>query len=260
MTLFDTHTHFDGLSPADFYEEGRAAGVKYMLVAGSDYATACEAKIFSEHIPNSWFSAGAHPHDARDADPDAFDAFFSHKKNAAAGEIGLDYYYDFSEREKQISVFKSFLGKALEHNLPAVVHCRDKDGSQKAYEDAHEILCDFSKSGGKFVMHCFAGDEFWLEKFLSIGSYIGFAGILTFSKGENVRALLRKTPLERILFETDSPYLAPAPFRGKKNHPALLVHTVKKAAEILSSEFETLAEISTRNAFTLFKKASRDEI
>jgi TatD DNase family protein len=257
MILFDTHTHIDAKikTPATFYDRAKTAGVKFLLVVGSNIESSVEAKNFAAPIPNVWFAAGIHPHEATDADILAIKELFSHEKSVAVGETGLDYYYELSGREKQHSLFKASLREALEFDLPAIIHCRDKDSSGEAYSDCFEILKDFASAGGRFVMHCFTGDTLWLEKFLSIGAYISFGGIITFAKGENVRELLRLTPLDKILLETDSPYLAPIPFRGKTNHPEYLVYTAKKAAEILSCDIAVLAKESVNNSFKLFKKA-----
>ncbi|HPN84635.1 MAG TPA: TatD family hydrolase [Victivallales bacterium] len=257
MTLFDTHVHFSEKDPEAFYERSKAAGVDFLLIVGANVASSFEARNFAEQISKAWFSPGIHPHDAGKEDFSLLHELISHRKSVAIGETGLDYYYEFSERIKQKNLFEKSLSAALERKLPAVVHCRDKDPSGQAYSDCFEYLNDFSSAGGRFVMHCFTGDNSWLEKFLSIGAYISFGGIITFGKGENVRELLRRTPLERILFETDAPYLAPNPLRGKPNHPEYLPITVKKAAEVLSCELEVLAEKTVDNSFELFSKAER---
>lgn len=256
MKLFDTHAHLDGGDPADFHRRALAGGVDSMLISGADIETSFAAMEFASAFGGAWFSAGIHPHDAGE-DFSRICGLLGHARCVAVGETGLDYYYELSDRRRQRPLLEISLQAALRLGLPAVIHCRDKEGADGAYADCHAILRDFSLGGGRFVMHCFTGSRKWLDEFLLLGAYIGFGGIITFSKGENVRELLRATPEDRILFETDSPYLAPAPFRGKPNHPEYLPFIVEKAAGILGRDVEDLAAKSVDNSFAMFTKAER---
>ncbi|MCK5845495.1 MAG: TatD family hydrolase, partial [Victivallales bacterium] len=199
-------------------------------------------------------SAGTHPHDAESNvnEVDKFSCLLKKESCRAVGEIGLDYFYENSDRGKQIQVFKKFLGLSLSFELPAIVHCRDADDSETAYEDAGALLKPFAAAGGRFVVHCFTGTTHWAEKFLEWGAYIGITGIVTFPKAENVREVAAMIPNERLLLETDSPYLAPVPFRGKTNHSKYLPVVAEKIAEVRNTDPAEIAATTTRNAFELF--------
>lgn len=252
MELFDTHFHIDSEKTFDEYaQESEAAGVKYLLAVGSDFSSSLEAQSFAEHTHNAFFAAGVHPHESENEKRSAADFanFAENPSFAAVGEIGLDYFYEYSNRNMQRKVFESFLELSVELKKPAVVHCRDANGRFDAYSDAYSILKDFASEGGNFTVHCFTGTEFWAEKFLELGAYLGFTGIVTFKKAENVRNALRICPDERILIETDSPYLAPVPVRGKKNLSAYLPYIAERISEIKALKFADFAEISRKNAF-----------
>lgn len=255
MILFDTHFHYyREYSPEDYFAEAEAAGVKYMLAAGGGYKETLDAQYFASENRNCWFSAGVHPHGASDFNDDImrFAEFRKDEKLVAVGEIGLDYYYEHSEKRKQLEVFSEFLAFALECKLPAIVHCRDRDNSEEAYFQTYNLLTAFSGKGGRFVVHCFTGSVKWAEKFLELGGFIGITGIITFPKAENVRDVLKMVPDKSLLLETDSPYLAPVPHRGQKNHPRYLKEIALKAAAVRNMEFDKFAELTTANAFSFF--------
>jgi len=257
--LFDTHAHInENENPSEFRTVTSENGVEYILLCGSDIKTSLLSAKFAKSEKNVFFSAGIHPHSAQE-DPSYIKKLMGEEKCIAVGECGLDYFYNFTNKEQQLFTFKKQIDYAFEYSLPLVIHCRDKEDSDSAYKDCFNCLIDFTNTGGKFVMHCFTGSELWLKEFLKIGAYVGFGGIITFPKGENVRKLLKITPLDRILFETDSPYLTPAPHRGKINHPRFLPIIVKKAAELLSVTEEDLSNISLKNSFELFKKVKNIE-
>jgi TatD DNase family protein len=256
MELFETHFHYYGhLSPEDYYRDLCGSQPAWLLAAGADYEESRTAKRFADTFDNAWFSAGVHPHSAANY-PDGikkFDCFTGDPKLVAIGEIGLDYFYEHSDRSSQQKVFEQFLAHALDVNLPAIVHCRDQDDSEDAYNDAYPLLKDFAAAGGSFELHCYAGTPVWAEKFLALGAYLGITGIVTFPKAENIRENLRVIPLDRLLLETDSPYLAPKPFRGKKNNPGYLIHVAEKCAEVLGLPLASLAAATTGNAFNFFR-------
>lgn len=255
MELFDTHFHYydKGQSPREYYEDIKIPELKYLLAAGADFEESRTARRFAEEIENSWFSAGVHPHSAAEFETiEVFDEFKGHDKLVAIGEIGLDYFYDNSPRKIQRSVMEQFLVLALQWNLPAIVHLRDVDDKFDAYADGLAMLKDFAGDGGRFVVHCFSGTPGWAEKFLELGAFLGVTGIVTFPRANNIRETLTVIPDERLLIETDSPYLAPVPYRGKTNNPGYVIKVAEQIAEERGSETEKIAELTTGNAFRLF--------
>lgn len=257
MNLFDTHFHYysGDDEPLIYAARARRAGIRYLLAVGANYEESVTAMRFSSLNDECWFSAGVHPHEASKFvdDISMFDEFIEEPKLAALGEVGLDYFYENSKRDVQVKVFSRFCELALKHHLPLIVHCRDKQDSEAAYDDAWQILPEFSKKGGRFVLHCFTGTRDWCVKFLELGAYISVGGIITFPKAANVRELLDVIPEQRLLLETDSPYLAPIPHRGKRNHPEYLAVVAEQLAKLKGMPVEKIAEMTTANAFNLFK-------
>ena len=257
MELFDTHFHYysDDGDPLKYAGKARMAGIRYLLAVGANYEESKVARQFSSLNDECWFSVGVHPHEASSfADGiSVFDEFIEEPKLAALGEVGLDYFYENSGRDVQVKVFSAFCELALKHNLPLIVHCRDKQDSEAAYDDACQILPGFSKRGGRFVLHCFTGTRVWCGRFLELGAYISVGGIITFPKASNVRELLEVIPDQRLLLESDAPYLAPIPHRGKRNHPEYLAVVAEHVARLKGIPVGRIAEITTANAFNLFK-------
>ena len=255
MKLFDTHFHYydKGQTPREYYESIKTPELKYLLAVGANLEESRTAQSFSEEIENSWFSAGVHPHSATEFENiEVFEEFKGNCKLAAIGEIGLDYFYDNSPRKIQRFVMEQFLILALQWNLPAIVHIRDSDGKFDAYADAIAMLKDFASDNGQFVVHCFSGTPCWAEKFLEFGAFLGVTGIVTFPRAANIRETLRVIPDERLLIETDSPYLAPIPYRGKTNNPGYVIKVAQKVAEERAESIEKIAKLTTENAFSLF--------
>ena len=270
MRLFDTHFHFGGeATPIEFMGAVREdlrlaldrAGIAnigevavFVAAMGGDYLESLRAREFAAVVPNSRFAAGVHPHNAAEylKSPQDFSTFFSDPKLVAVGELGLDYFYELSDREAQRQVFGMFLALALEHELPVVVHLRDRDGALDAYRDGLELLEPFAAKGGRFVVHCYAGNAEYMECFLDLGAYVGVTGMVTFKAAENIRENLRNIPDDRLLIETDSPYLAPVPFRGRTNTPGLVALVAAAAAKVRGMDFEALAELTTRNACNFY--------
>ena len=250
MNIFDTHFH---LLPEDDLQEivnsALGKGVTGMLVAGSPIN---QTRSMLERIassPHVYAAVGVHPHEAEKfiGKIKEFRQLSQHPKVKAIGEIGLDYFYENSPVETQQRVFKTFLDLAVETNLPAIVHCRD------AFEDCYQIIKERLQGNFLFVIHCFTGSKDWAIRFLDLGGYLSFNGILTFKTSERVRDVLKEIPTDRLLFETDSPYLAPVPFRGKKNEPANMVHIIERAAFELGMSFNELAEINQVNTCNFFR-------
>lgn len=272
--LFDTHFHYYGeSSPTEFWQTVEAeaavppqsdAGIPRRISAmavGGDYLESCRAREFAQRIESAWFAVGVHPHEAAEelSVRHDFSEFRGHPKLAAIGELGLDYYYEQSAREEQRRIFAEFLNLALEWDLPAIVHIRDKDDREDAYREAYELLEPFAGAGGRFVVHCFAGSPEWAEKFLALGGYCGVTGMVTFRKAENIRNVVRMIPDERLLIETDSPYLAPVPHRGAANHPGYLVLIAAQLARERGQTLADLAQLTTANGYEFFRLRRKGE-
>lgn len=270
MRLFDTHFHFSGeATPLEFMNAVRAdreeAWAKLGLAdtcaelrlaaMGGDYVESLRAAEFSQVVENCCFAAGVHPHQAEEhlKDRKDFSIFRDRPGLRAVGELGLDYFYEQSCREAQRRVFREFLDLALEWDLPAVVHLRDRDGAWDAYRDGLELLEPFASRGGRFVVHCYAGNAEYLRRFIELGAYVGVTGMVTFRAAGNIRANLAEIPDGRLLVETDSPYLAPVPFRGRENTPGFLVLAAAEAARVRGVPLEELAELTFRNAMDFYR-------
>lgn len=252
MPLVDTHCHLQHAA-FDQDREGTIDAalsvLDWIVVIGDDVASSREAVALSR--PRVYATAGIHPHHAINATPEALGAIRTlagERSVVALGEIGLDYYYDFSPREAQRTAFQQQLAIAAETGLPVVIHCRD------AYEDVSASVQPVHRDLAGGVMHCFSGNPGFAEQCLSWGFYISFAGNVTFPKAVPLREAAKIVPLDRLLVETDSPYLAPQPVRGKRCEPTHVVHTAKTLAEIKGVSLEDLAAATTRNASRLFRR------
>ena len=244
--LFDTHLHLD---PADdvptLLAMARAAGVTRFLLAATDLADAQRYQALAVAQPGVCAAIGVHPNDAHQMDLAEFAQFRELARMpgvAAIGEVGLDYYRDHSPKELQRRVFAQFLALALETGLPAVIHCRE------AYADGLAMLREAAAAGLRFVLHSYTGTPEYAEQFLALGAYFSFNGIITFPKSDNVRAALAVMPLARILVETDAPYLAPVPHRGKRNQPAFVTEVVRRLALERGMTYAAAAALTTANA------------
>ena len=262
--LFDTHAHLgdDGCpDEAAFYRRAEEAGVPWILLCGSDFDSSRRAAEFASHFDRVFFAAGLHPLDIlkHPCGTERFEAFAGAPRFASVGEIGLDYYYERDTREKQLEVFRSFLSLALRLDRPAIVHTRDVDGSTLAYDDAFSLLSEFAHDGGQLVLHSFAGSLADLDRFAALGAYFGCGGMVTFKKADNIRALALRYPEDRLLLETDSPYLAPVPFRGQENHPGFLPWTAHSLAALRGWSMEKTVNLTTSNAKRFFRIPPEDE-
>lgn len=256
MMLTDSHCHLD--SP-DFNEDREAvieralaSGVSRMVAVGTgDGPPDLEAGIrLAERYPSMAATVGVHPHDAAKAGDDTLRRIrelAAHPRVIALGEVGLDYHYDFSPRERQRAVFIEQLGIARELGLPVVIHTRE------AWDDTLRLLEEHWPAGAPAgVMHCFTGGPGEARRSLAMGFYLSFGGILTFPKAAEIQQAAREAPEDRILIETDAPYLAPAPKRGKRNEPAFLVHTAARLAELRGCTVEAVAAATTENFERVF--------
>lgn len=258
MMLVDSHCHLDF---PDFDPEREAviaraeqASVKAMLTISTSLKTFPRVRAIAERYPNIWCSVGIHPHEAdqEEADARTLIELAQHPKVIGIGETGLDYYYDHSDRSAQAASFRSHIRAAQETGLPIIVHTRDAD------HDTAQILTEaMAEKPFRGLLHCFTSSQALAEKAVAMGMMVSFSGILTFKKTDDLRATAAALPLDHILVETDAPYLAPAPHRGKRNEPAFTAHTAALLAALRGIDLETLARATTDNFFRLFTKAER---
>lgn len=271
--LIDSHCHIDGEQfDGDRHEvvqRARDAGVRAMLNIGTGDPHSDDfrrAVAVAEKYDNVFASVGVHPHDAKlyndKAENHLIELVQSSDKVIAWGEIGLDYYYDHSPREVQIEVFRRQIRMAKDLHLPIIIHSRDAD------DETVEILTEEFSSpmeSGKWkveneekdfrggIMHCFGGTPEMAKALMDIGFLISFAGNVTFKKADNLRVAARVVPLEKLLIETDCPFLTPEPFRGKRNEPGFVIHTAKFLANFYGVTLELLADNTTDNFLNFFK-------
>ena len=258
MIFIDSHCHIDGEQfdedRDEVVERARDIGVKAMLNIGTGDPNTDDfrrAVAVAEKYDNVYAAVGVHPHDAKLYDDKAeyhlIDLAKS-EKVIAWGEIGLDYYYDHSPRDVQRDVFRRQICMARGLDLPIIIHSRDAD------DETVEILTEeCSYEGFRGIMHCFGGTAPMAEALMKIGFLISFAGNVTFKKADNLRDAARVVPLDRLLIETDCPFLTPVPFRGKRNEPSFVIHTAQFLADFYGVTVETVAEHTTRNFLDFFK-------
>ena len=253
MTLVDSHCHLDDPQFAGdldaVIERALAAGVGRMLAVGTGKGPPdLEAGLrLAAQYPVFDASVGVHPHDASKAGEEAFarlEELAARPEVCAVGEIGLDYHYNFSPPEVQRAAFERQLEIAARAGKPVIIHTRE------AWDDTLALLGRWKGPGG--VFHCFPGGEEEAREALNLGFHLGFGGVLTFPKAERVRAAARFAPLDRLLVETDAPYLAPVPHRGKRNEPAFVAATVNKLAGVRGQAEEAVAYATTSNYRSLF--------
>jgi len=253
--LVDSHCHLDF---PDFAAErdaivarARSAGVETMLTIGTRLDEFAAVRAIAEAHNEIWCSVGVHPHEAKDyaaLTRQQLVALAAHPKVVGIGETGLDFHYDLSPREIQERVFRTHIAASRETGLPLIIHAREAD------REVAGILGEERPPPG--VMHCFSSGRPLAEAALALGFYISISGIVTFRNAEELRAIVRDVPLDRLLVETDAPYLAPVPYRGKRNEPAYVAVTAAAVAELKGIELHHLAAITSANFFRLFGKAS----
>ena len=248
MKLVDSHCHLDDhqfdRDREPTIERARTAGIETLMAigTGSGPPDLEAATRLAERYPFIYATVGVHPHDAAKATGESFHRLRElarHPKVLAIGEIGLDYHYDFSPRPQQREVFERQLNVAAEAGKPVVIHTRE------AWDDTLALLRSHPLNQG--IMHCFTGDERQAHQALDLGFHLAFGGVLTFPNAEEVRQAARITPADRLLVETDCPYLAPVPMRGKRNEPSFLVETVRRLAEVRGTSPGVIAEQTTEN-------------
>jgi TatD DNase family protein len=256
--LIDSHCHLDYFTADELpsvLERADAAGVGEMVTIGTRLRQAAESQALAEHHTNIWYTVGVHPHNAAETpvpEPEAIAALTAHPKAIGIGESGLDYFYDKAPRPVQQDNFRAHIRAAQTTGLPLAIHARDADA------DIARLLQEERDRGGDFafLLHCFSSGRALAEKAVEQGGYVSFSGILTFPKSFELRGIARDLPPDRLLVETDAPYLAPVPLRGKRNEPAHVAHTARVLAETLGLAPDALAALTTDNFRRLFRKAA----
>jgi TatD DNase family protein len=257
--LVDHHCHLDfpqlAADRAGLLARARAAGVGAMVTISTRVAKLDELIAIVEAHPNVFCSVGTHPHYA-DEEPDITVAELvaksAHPKVVAIGEAGLDYHYQKSSREGQAAGFRRHIAAARETGLPLEIHARDADAdTARILEEEH------AKGPFPAILHCYTGGPELARRAVALGLIVSFTGVVTFKRSDELRAIAAEVPLDQMLVETDAPYLAPVPFRGKTNEPAYVVHTARCLAEVKGISAEEFAAATTDNFFRLFKKVSR---
>jgi TatD DNase family protein len=259
--LVDSHCHLDFPEFAPeldaVVDRARAAGVGLCVSIGTTLDGFPRVRAVAERFDSVWCSVGIHPHEAEKEpleDAQALIALAQGPKVVGIGETGLDYFYEHSPRAAQQKNFRLHIAAARELGLPLIVHTRD------AEDDTIEILRDEMEQGAfTGLIHCFTGTKKLADAALELGFCISVSGIATFKKSEELRAVIRDVPLERLLVETDAPFLAPVPHRGKRNEPAFVAHTADVLAGLKGVSREDLAAQTTQNFFSLFRKVKRPE-
>lgn len=259
----DSHAHLDGKQFDSDREQviarAREAGVQTMVAIGNgDGPPVLDAGIqLAEKYPFLYATVGIHPHEARLASDHAYaemERLARHPKVIAWGEIGLDYYYDHSPRETQKQVFVRQMELAGAAKLPIVIHCRPSDNSDNAWDDCLALIrSDWAPKAIGGILHCFTGKWEQAKRALDMGFMISFAGNVTFPKAQQIRDAALQVPLDRMLIETDCPYLAPVPYRGKRNEPAYVIETARQVGELRGLSMEAMGEQTARNFYSFFK-------
>lgn len=257
--LVDSHCHLDF---PDFAEEraavvarAEAAGVGLMVTISTRVAKFPQLLEIAEAFPSVYCSVGTHPHNAAeelDVTAQQLIELAAHPRVVAIGEAGLDYHYDYAPREAQAQGFRIHIAAARATGLPLVIHARSAD------DDVAAILDEETGKGAfPFILHCFSSGRRLAEVGVALGGYVSFSGILTFRNSAELREIAANVPHERLLVETDAPYLAPVPHRGKRNEPAFVAHTARVLAETMGVGEDAIAALTTENFFRLFKKIPR---
>jgi len=257
MHLVDSHCHLDHFSDdevSDLLVRAKAAGVGEMVTIGTSLLRSGVVRRIAEAHDNVWCTVGVHPDRAGDEPvptPEAIVAETAHAKVIGIGESGLDYFHEKAPREVQQAGFRAHIAAARMSGLPLCIHARQAD------EDVLSMLQEeHAKGAFRFLLHCFSSGRALAEGALALGGYISFSGIITFPKSQELRDIARDVPADRLLVETDSPYLAPVPYRGKRNEPSYVAHTAGVLAGVHGVTPEAMAALTTGNFRRLFAKAA----
>lgn len=257
ITLVDSHCHlnYDDFKDdfGDVLVRAKNAGVETLLTINTKISQAADLVKIAEAYPQIWASIGVHPHEVESEGvptPDQLTILTQHPKVVGLGETGLDYYYEHSPKNLQQESFRNHIRVAKEIGLPLIIHSRMAEDDILKILDEEKIQ-EMQKPG---VIHCFSGTRKFAEETMKRGFYISISGIVTFKKADELRDIIKDVPLGHLLIETDAPYLAPIPMRGKRNEPAYVVHTAQAIADIKNISLNELAQATSQNFFDLFKK------
>jgi TatD DNase family protein len=257
--LVDSHCHLDFPDFADELDavvgRARAAGIAPIVTISTRVKRHAEVLAIAERFPEVYCSVGTHPHHAQEELDIGVDALIDHTRHpkvVAIGEAGLDYHYDRSPRDAQVQGLRNHIAAARSTGLPLVIHSRDADDDM-----ARMLEEETAKGAFPAVLHCFTGGRDLAQRAIALGLFISFTGILTFKKSDELRAIAQGLPADRILVETDAPYLAPGRHRGKRNEPAFVVETARVLAETRGVSPEEIARQTSENFFRLFRKVPR---
>ncbi|MDD5618440.1 MAG: TatD family hydrolase [Candidatus Omnitrophica bacterium] len=257
--LIDTHCHLDFPQ----FDKDRESVIKraidnkinYLINVGSSFESSLKSQELSHKFENIFFSVGQHPHCADEFDKltkengfkEKFDGLLNNKKLVAIGEIGLDYYRNLSDKDNQKKIFRHFIDISKKLNLPVIIHCRESE--EDTYNILKEELADFKK----VVFHCFSGMRDFFNKCYELGAMFSLTANITYPKAIQLRELIKEMPLDRIMLETDSPYLPPQKFRGKRNEPSYVNFVAQELALLKNISFDEISQVTTQNAERFFK-------
>jgi TatD DNase family protein len=253
--LIDSHCHLDfedfAADREAVIERARTAGLERMITISTRVKEFAKIRALTEAYPDVYCTVGTHPHNAQEEDiaAAALVELAQHPKCVGIGEAGLDYHYDYAPRDVAARVFRTHIAAARESGLPLVIHARDADADIAAILEE-----EMGKGAFKAVLHCFTSSRRLAEVALALGLYVSFSGVLTFKKSDDLRAIARDVPEDRLLIETDAPFLAPVPYRGKRNEPAFVAETAKILAEVKGLSVAALAATTSANVLRLFSK------
>jgi TatD DNase family protein len=261
MNVVDSHCHLDypGLAEDLVQVIARAeeAGVKLMLSIGTRVRKFDQILAIAERHAHVFCTVGTHPHNAAEEPDVAAEELVRlarHPRVVGIGEAGLDYHYHHSPRDQQAKSFRIHIEAARESGLPLIIHSREAEADTAAILEE-----EMAKGAFKPLLHCFSSKVELAERGLKLGAYVSFSGILTYKNAEEIRDVARQVPLDRLLVETDAPYLSPVPYRGKTNEPAFVVKTLQKLAEVRATTPADMAAMTSRNFFTLFDKVPKPD-
>ena len=251
--LIDSHAHLDmkqfDSDRDQVIDRALSADVRHIITVGIDIKSSLNAVKLTTHYPPIFATIGIHPHNADNAnknDLEQIALIAQQNKIIAIGEIGLDFFHNRSARQKQIEVFTQQLAIAISLDLPVVIHDRE------AHTNTLNILSSFKKSGLKGMIHCFSRDYNLAKTFIEMGYYISIPGTVTFNNASQIQDVVRRIPLNRLLLETDAPFLAPTPSRGKRNEPSYIIYTAQKIAKLRGISFEEISYQTSKNVCELF--------
>lgn len=258
--IFDTHTHLNdssykekGFSTEELIDHAKKAGVDRMCCVGFDIKSSKKAVSLAMKYNSVYAAVGIHPteaHKVLDVDIEDLELLANANKVVAIGEVGLDYFHDDTYKEIQKEVLRKQIKIALKHNLAVMLHLRDKDGKQDAYFDAYKIIKELKAKRG--IVHCFTQDYDCAKMFIDLGLYISIPGVVTFKNSLVLQETVKKISINKLVVETDAPYLAPEPNRGRVNTPAQIVHTIDKIAKLKNIEVEDVITATSNNACNVF--------